>query len=135
MQHDEFVGQVQHDARLPSRGRAETAIRATLETLGERLQESSAEKIASQLPPEIGLALERVAHGQRFTLPQFVERVAEREHTRPEEARRHVEVVFKTLTRALSPGAAEKLRHQLPSELAKMLVPEEHEIPLAKWLC
>ncbi len=37
MKHDEFIGRVQHYARLPSRGDAERATRATLETLGERL--------------------------------------------------------------------------------------------------
>ena len=37
MQHDEFIGLVQHRARLDSRGAAEAATRATLETLGQRL--------------------------------------------------------------------------------------------------
>jgi uncharacterized protein (DUF2267 family) len=39
MQHDEFIGQVQNRAKLPSRGEAEGATRATLETLGERIPE------------------------------------------------------------------------------------------------
>jgi hypothetical protein len=43
MQHDEFVGQVQARARLADTGRAESAIRATLETLGERIPEGLAE--------------------------------------------------------------------------------------------
>jgi uncharacterized protein (DUF2267 family) len=33
MKHDEFIGQVQHRARLSSRGATERATRATLETL------------------------------------------------------------------------------------------------------
>ncbi len=39
MQHDAFIGQVQARARLSSRGEAESATRATLETLGERMPE------------------------------------------------------------------------------------------------
>ncbi len=37
MQYDQFVGQVQSRAPLASNGEAIAAIRATLETLGERL--------------------------------------------------------------------------------------------------
>ena len=54
MKHDEFIGQVQHRARLSSRGEAERATRATLETLAERLSGGEAKDLASQLPSEIG---------------------------------------------------------------------------------
>jgi uncharacterized protein (DUF2267 family) len=54
MRHDEFIGQVQNRAKLPSRGDAEGATRATLETLGERIPENLAVNLASQLPQEIG---------------------------------------------------------------------------------
>ena len=57
MKHDEFIGRVQHYARLASRGDAERATRATLETLGERLAGGEPKDLASQLPPEIGLHL------------------------------------------------------------------------------
>ena len=40
MKHDEFVGHVQHNAHLASRGDAEMIIRATLETLGDNLVSS-----------------------------------------------------------------------------------------------
>ena len=52
MKHDEFIGRVQHYARLASRGDAERATRATLETLGERLAGGEPKDLASQLPPE-----------------------------------------------------------------------------------
>ena len=51
MKHDEFIGQVQHRARLGSRGDAERATWATLQTLGERLAGGEAKDFASQLPP------------------------------------------------------------------------------------
>jgi uncharacterized protein (DUF2267 family) len=41
MKHDEFIGQVQHRARLSSRGDAKRASWATLQTLGERLAASA----------------------------------------------------------------------------------------------
>ena len=54
MEHDEFIGQVQHRARLGSRGDAERATRATLETLAERIADGAANNLAAQLPNEIG---------------------------------------------------------------------------------
>jgi uncharacterized protein (DUF2267 family) len=71
MKHDEFIGRVQHYARLASRGDAERATRATLETLGERLAGGEPKDLASQLPPEIGAHLLRCAGtGERFSLDE-----------------------------------------------------------------
>jgi uncharacterized protein (DUF2267 family) len=84
MQHDEFVGQVQHRAHLSSRGRAERAIRATLETLGERIPEGLADNLAAQLPHEIGENLRRTevhggaGSGERFDRHDFIGRIAAR---------------------------------------------------------
>ncbi len=50
MEHDEFIGQAQHRARLASRGEAERATRATLETLAERISDGAAQNLAAQLP-------------------------------------------------------------------------------------
>ena len=47
MQHDEFIAQVQARARLSSRGDAERATRATLETLAERLAGGLRDKLAA----------------------------------------------------------------------------------------
>jgi hypothetical protein len=85
MRHDAFIGQVQARARLDSRGSAERVTRASLETLGERVPSTVAEKAAAQLPHEIGEHLRRVAHapgepftGERMTQADFFTRVAER---------------------------------------------------------
>lgn len=53
MDFSEFVGQVQHRLELPGEGEALRAIRATLATLGERLQAGEAEDLAASLPMEI----------------------------------------------------------------------------------
>lgn len=80
MDHDEFIGQVQHRARLDSRGAAEAATRATLETLGERLGGGKPSNVGGQLPQEIRLHLERQdGPGTSFDVRAFYEKVAERE--------------------------------------------------------
>ena len=50
MDHDSFIGEVQNRAELASRGEALSATRATLETLGERIEEGQATNLAAQLP-------------------------------------------------------------------------------------
>ena len=47
MKHDEFIGHVQHGARLASRGAAERATRAALETLRERVPDGLADNLAA----------------------------------------------------------------------------------------
>ena len=120
MNHDEFVGQVQHRAHLPSRGDAETIIRATFETLGERLQSESADHVAAQLPPELGRHL-RNRRFEHLSLRDFNERVAEREHADIDKAAFHARCVLDTLRTAISPGAVSKIRVQLPAEFLPML--------------
>jgi hypothetical protein len=44
MDHDHLIGQVQHRARLTSRGGAEVAVRATLRALEERISEGTYQK-------------------------------------------------------------------------------------------
>jgi uncharacterized protein (DUF2267 family) len=78
MQHDEFIGLVQNRARLSSRGDAERATRAVLETLGERIPEGLAGNLAAQLPHAIGEHLRRTevyagaGTGERFDRPDFI---------------------------------------------------------------
>jgi len=120
MNHDEFVGKVQHLAHLPSRGDAELIIRATFETLGERLQSESAEHVAAQLPPELGRHL-KDRRFEHLSLRDFNERIARREHHDVEKASFHARCVLDTLSEAVSPGAVQKIRMQLPEEFRPLL--------------
>lgn len=120
MNHDEFVGHVQHLAHLPSRGDAELIIRATFETLGERLQSESAEHVAAQLPPELGRHLKNHRF-EHLSLREFNARVAEREHHDVEKASFHARCVLETVRAAISPGAVQKIRKQLPEEFQPLL--------------
>lgn len=126
MKHDEFIGQVQDRARLASRGEAEGATRATLETLGERVPEQLATNIASQLPTEIGEHLRRTVtmggagSGERFDRSEFLTRVADRGHTDEPAATYQARVVLEVVGEATD-GVLDKLRDALPEDLRALV--------------
>jgi uncharacterized protein (DUF2267 family) len=124
MDHDEFIGQVQSRARLDSRGAAEQATRATLETLGERLSEGAAENLAAQLPHEIGEHRRRTSSGQgeQLDLGDFFARVTERSGTGVDEpaAVFHARCVLEVVDEATSGNLMGKLREQLPDEYDRL---------------
>jgi uncharacterized protein (DUF2267 family) len=116
MQFDEFVGQVQHRARLPSSGDALKAIRVTLETLAERLSGEEPRNLASQLPQEIGIFLGEKGKAERFSSDEFFQRVAKRENSDLPDAVQHVRAVFSVINDAASKGEVDDLRSQLPED-------------------
>ncbi|MDT0347373.1 DUF2267 domain-containing protein [Streptomyces litchfieldiae] len=128
MQHDEFIGQVQARARLDSRGAAEAATRASLETLSERIPPPVAEKLASQLPHEIGEHLRRVAAapdlpatGVRMSREEFFDRVAQRSGADPRKAIHEARCVIEVTDEATVGGLTDKVRQSLDEDLAQML--------------
>ena len=122
MTHDEFVGEVQNRARLSSRGDAQRAIRATLETFAERLEEGAARTIAAQLPAEIGGYMTGDVAFERLSIDQFFQRVKEREGASVDlpEAVHHARAVIDVMHRAVSEGAIDKVRSTLPAEFAPL---------------
>ncbi|MER7080175.1 Uncharacterized conserved protein, DUF2267 family [Saccharopolyspora kobensis] len=123
MQHDAFIGQVQDRARLASRGDAEGATRATLETLGERIPEQVADHLAGQLPREIGEHLRRTevfggaGTGERFGLDEFVHRVSSRSGFDEPQATYAARVVFEVLREATQGGVMDHVRDTLTDDL------------------
>jgi uncharacterized protein (DUF2267 family) len=122
MKHDEFIRQVQHRARLSSRGEAERATHATLETLAERLTGGEAKDMASQLPHELGQHLRRdwSGTGERFSLEEFFQRVSVREGVELPEAVSHARAVIEVLSEAVSKGEMDDVRAQLPAEFDRL---------------
>ncbi len=122
MKHDEFIGQVQHRARLSSRGAAERATRATLEILAERLAGGEAKDLAAQLPPELAEHLRGgwSAMGERFSLEEFFRRVSQREGVDLPEAVFHARAVIEVLSEAVSQGEMDDVRAQLPAEFNRL---------------
>ncbi|MES2917254.1 MAG: DUF2267 domain-containing protein [Pseudomonadota bacterium] len=126
MQFQEFLGQVQHRAQLPTLGHALAATRATLETLGERLYGGEPSQLAAQLPREIGHFLTSAAppghgRGERFGVDEFITRVALRERVEPPLAAHHAQAVLGVLDAAVSPGEMAQVRAQLPEDLRRLL--------------
>lgn len=120
MEHDQFIGQVQQRARLASRGDAERAVRATLETLADRLTKEMAEHLAAQLPIEIGHHLKGSKGFERLSLDDFFRGVSEREGVELPNAVFHTRVVIEVVGEAVTPGVLEKVRNQLPEEFERL---------------
>lgn len=121
MQHDELIGLVQERARLDSRGAAETATRATLETLAERLGGGLPQNLGGQLPPEIGRHLD-VDRTERFEVDEFFDRVAERETAgvgKPQAAF-HARAVLSVVDEATTGGQLDRVREQLTPEWSQV---------------
>ena len=117
MTYDEFVGQVQHHARLASEGESIRIIRSTLETLGERLFGGASGNLASQLPQEIGVFLTEPIPSEAYGVNEFIQRVSAREGgTDIPAVWFHVRAVFSVIRDAVSPGTLRHVRDQLPSE-------------------
>lgn len=127
MRHDEFIGQVQDRARLPSRGDAERATRATLETLGERIPEGTADHLAAQLPHEIGEHLRRTevyggyGSGERFGRQEFLDRVASRAGVQRERAGFLARAVTSVLDEATQDTLTAKVTDALPDDIREIV--------------
>ena len=123
MHYDEFIGQVQHRARLASRGEAVSAIRATLETFAERLAGREADHLAAQLAKElqVHLRVPGAGAGLRLSLEEFFERVREREGCELPASVFHARIVTEVLQEAVSGGEIADVRAQLPREYDRLL--------------
>lgn len=125
MDHDQFIGTVQQRAGIASRGEAERATRATLETLAERMADGAAKNLAAQLPHEIGEHLRRHAPGQAgtgepFGMQEFFARVTEREGVDGPAAVFHARTVLEVTDEATTGTLMSKVREQFPPEFDRL---------------
>jgi uncharacterized protein (DUF2267 family) len=81
---------------------AERATRATLRTLGERIDREQARQLAAQLSPEVAPWVATTTPAERFDVDEFIRRVSEREGVDLTTAQRHVSAVFDALARAVT---------------------------------
>jgi uncharacterized protein (DUF2267 family) len=118
MQFHEFLGQVQSRARLSSLGDAETATRATFETLRERLAGGEPKDVASQLPDEIGKYFDAPQSGEadRFDVKEFYRRVSQRAGVQESDAVFQARAVFEVFQEAVTPGLVSDVREQLTDD-------------------
>lgn len=120
MDFDEFTGQVQNRLALPSTGETLRAIRATLTTLGERLQGGEASDLAGSLPMEIDRYLLEADSGQRFDWDEFLDRIWEREEMIDPDDRAdaayHARVIVDIVNDVVPPGEMQQVRDGLSAD-------------------
>ena len=129
MKHDEFVKEVRERGHMGSREKAQSAMRATLETLAERLAGEEAEHFASELPSGMSehLRHERAEAGESSSLEEFFSRINERDEVADEpRAAYHARVVMEVLGEAVTEGEMDDVRSQLPAESAPLFEAGTH---------
>ncbi len=120
MKHDEFISNVRKLAGLQSNDEAERAIRATFETLRERLAGNEPNNLADQLPPEIADPLRGEGGRDNFSLEEFYQRVGEKEGVDQDAAAQHARAVASVLQEAVTTGEMDDIRDQLKPEYAEL---------------
>jgi uncharacterized protein (DUF2267 family) len=131
MDYDFFITLVEQHAGV-GREKAERAVRATLETLAERVAAGEAQDIAEALPPEVSGWLETTTDAEGFDVDEFLRRVAEREGVDIPTAERDVRAVFNAVARALSDNPVyEKEFSEMVAQLSKDFWPL---LPKGPWI-
>ncbi|MCW3019013.1 MAG: hypothetical protein JWN10_1321 [Solirubrobacterales bacterium] len=120
--YERFTTTIEQRAGI-SWAQAERAARATLETLGERISAGEVRKLAQDLPFQLRMWLNNLAHeqAQSFDADEFVRRVAEREGVDPETAEAHTRAVFIALARLVRGEEVAKLERQLSHDYRRLL--------------
>lgn len=113
MQYDDFIDRVQQRAGLTSQQEAVDAIRATLETLGERLSRMETRQLATQLPKDLRAYFHPKHESQVFPVDEFFNRVSARAHVRRAEAVAEARAVIGVLREAVAAGEIEDVRLEL----------------------
>jgi uncharacterized protein (DUF2267 family) len=103
------------------RDSAETATRATLVTLAQRVQPGPLHEVQTQAPEGVRSWLSPKQPRELFDADEFVARVAERTGTDSETARRYAHAVFVALARAVRADAWEHMVSELPADFAPLL--------------
>jgi uncharacterized protein (DUF2267 family) len=123
MKYPEFVAKVAKRSVLP-RDETDAIIRATLQTLGERITGGEARDLAAQLPKELQDALASAPEeAEPFGLDEFIRRVSERARVAQADARDGITAVFQTLEDAVSFGEFDDVMAQLPDEFGALAKP------------
>jgi uncharacterized protein (DUF2267 family) len=120
---DEFMAKVRERSGLDE-DQAERAVRATLNTLAQRLSGGEPKDLASQLPEELKQATiltTGAGEGRDMSAEEFVRTVADREGCSPEQAHDHVRAVLATLREAVTPGEWDDIEAQLSADYRELL--------------
>ncbi|MEJ2183422.1 MAG: DUF2267 domain-containing protein [Nitrospirota bacterium] len=130
MSFEEFIQRVQAVGGMSDRAEADRALRAVLETLGERLFRTERDHLAAQLGGELKEVLAAKAQDDRYSLEEFYTRVGARADVRYHQAVAYARAVVAVLREAVSPGELRRIFRELPDEYRE-LFGEEPESPLS----
>ncbi len=125
MEYREFLNRVAVQPGVGGEDEALAATKATLGTLGERLQGALIDDTAEQLDQGLATMLHAFSHTEdaevEFGLRGFYERVAERAGVTPEKAVAYARAAMATLQEALTPEMWESLRADLPGAYGELM--------------
>jgi uncharacterized protein (DUF2267 family) len=114
MGYEEFLLAVQERAGLPGERETLIAVEATLKTLGERLSETDAARLAGQLPPDIGRFITVVDMNKPYDLPAFYSHIASRARVDMDTARNHARAVLSVVREVVDEGSLRGAFDHLP---------------------
>jgi uncharacterized protein (DUF2267 family) len=120
MKGEQFIAEVRNLAEFDSNEDAQKAIRATLETLKERLAGNEPSNLAAQLPPEIAPYVEGEGGREAFSVQEFYGRVAQKEGVGNDEAVKHARAVATVVQTAVTGGELEDVRSQLSDDYEEL---------------
>ena len=120
MKHDEFIAWVRNLAEVHTNEEAERAIRATLETLRERLAGNEPNNPANQLSPETADPLRAEGGRDSFSLAEFYRRVADKEGVEELEAIRHARAVVTVTEESVTTGEMGHVRDQVNPDYTEL---------------
>jgi uncharacterized protein (DUF2267 family) len=120
MKGEQFIAEVKNLAELSNIEGAETATRATLETLKERLAGNEPSNLAAQLPTEIAPYVEGGGGREAFAVEEFYDRVAQKEGVSYDEAVRHARAVVTVVQTAVTGGELDDVRSQLGDDYEEL---------------
>jgi uncharacterized protein (DUF2267 family)/ribosome-associated translation inhibitor RaiA len=122
--YDELVTAVAQEGGLAFED-AERALRAALETLGERLSGGEARDIADHLPEQLRPLIHDGDRPDPFGVEEFLHRLARREGVPADVAARHALAVFAALGRAVGEDEVRDMEAELPRDFRALLVAAE----------
>ncbi|MFP4515228.1 MAG: DUF2267 domain-containing protein [Desulfovibrionales bacterium] len=119
MRYENFLEKVQERTELAP-DQAETVVRATLETLGERLHSTERDLLGAQLPKEMQGMLARRKQTDRYNLEEFYNRVSARADLGYPDAVNSARAVAMVLQEAVSEGEIRNMLSRLPAEYEEL---------------
>lgn len=121
MKYEHFVRLVQNLAELPTADDAISIIRVTLETLTDRLPPDVADRVAKELPEEIGNFMRNRGEPQtEFSLEEFFKRVQQRASLNVADSVHQVRAVTEVLRESISPNELENMYANLPEDFRQL---------------